>query len=49
MILFRSAVLGLLLCFAAGAAETDADAEQAAIRDVITRMEAAWNRGDFRA
>jgi uncharacterized protein (TIGR02246 family) len=49
MILFRSAVLSvLLLCFAARAAETDADAEKAAIRDVITRMEAAWNRGDFR-
>jgi uncharacterized protein (TIGR02246 family) len=26
----------------------DAEAEKQAIRDVISRMEAAWNRGDFR-
>lgn len=26
----------------------DAEAEKQAIRDVIARMEAAWNRGDFR-
>jgi uncharacterized protein (TIGR02246 family) len=26
----------------------DAEAEKAAIRQVITNMEAAWNRGDFR-
>jgi uncharacterized protein (TIGR02246 family) len=26
----------------------DAEAETQAIRDVISRMEAAWNRGDFR-
>jgi uncharacterized protein (TIGR02246 family) len=30
------------------AAASDAEAEQQAIRDVIARMEAAWNRGDFR-
>jgi uncharacterized protein (TIGR02246 family) len=30
------------------AAPLDAQAEQQAIRDVIARMEAAWNRGDFR-
>jgi uncharacterized protein (TIGR02246 family) len=30
------------------AAAFDAEAEKQAIRDVITRMEAAWNRGDFR-
>jgi uncharacterized protein (TIGR02246 family) len=29
-------------------AKVDAKAEQAAIRRVITHMEAAWNRGDFR-
>jgi ketosteroid isomerase-like protein len=29
-------------------AKADAKAEQAAILRVITRMEAAWNRGDFR-
>jgi uncharacterized protein (TIGR02246 family) len=29
-------------------AGVDAEAEAAAIRDVIARMEAAWNRGDFR-
>ena len=30
------------------AAVVDAKTEQQAIRDVIARMEAAWNRGDFR-
>ena len=30
------------------AAAVDAEAEKQAIRDVIARMEAAWNRGDFR-
>lgn len=30
------------------AAAIDTEAEQQAIRDVISRMEAAWNRGDFR-
>ena len=30
------------------AAPLDAEAEKQAIRDVIARMEAAWNRGDFR-
>lgn len=29
-------------------AATDAEAEKAAIRQVIAQMEAAWNRGDFR-
>jgi uncharacterized protein (TIGR02246 family) len=29
-------------------AVVDAEAEKQAIRDVIARMEAAWNRGDFR-
>jgi uncharacterized protein (TIGR02246 family) len=29
-------------------AAVDEEAEKAAIRDVIARMEAAWNRGDFR-
>lgn len=29
-------------------AGVNAEAERAAIRDVIARMEAAWNRGDFR-
>jgi uncharacterized protein (TIGR02246 family) len=29
-------------------AAVDAETEQQAIRDVIGRMEAAWNRGDFR-
>jgi uncharacterized protein (TIGR02246 family) len=49
MILFRSAVLAVLLvCSSAMAAGPDAEAEKAAIRDVIARMEAAWNRGDFR-
>jgi uncharacterized protein (TIGR02246 family) len=32
----------------APAAVTDAAAEKQAILDVIARMEAAWNRGDFR-
>ncbi|HEX8064198.1 MAG TPA: nuclear transport factor 2 family protein [Allosphingosinicella sp.] len=27
----------------------DAEAEKQAIRDVVAAMEAAWNRGDFRA
>jgi uncharacterized protein (TIGR02246 family) len=30
------------------AAAIDAEAEKQAIREVIARMEAAWNRGDFR-
>lgn len=33
---------------ACGPAVVDAEAEKQAIRDVISRMEAAWNRGDFR-
>ena len=32
----------------APAVAVDAQAEKQAIRDVISRMEAAWNRGDFR-
>ena len=32
----------------APAAVVDAEVEKQAIRDVISRMEAAWNRGDFR-
>jgi uncharacterized protein (TIGR02246 family) len=32
----------------APAAASDAEAEKQAIRDVIGRMEDAWNRGDFR-
>lgn len=38
----------LLAAFALQAADADARAEEAAIRAVIARMEAAWNRGDFR-
>jgi uncharacterized protein (TIGR02246 family) len=49
MFLFRSAALALLMfCSLARAAEADQEAENAAIRDVIARMEEAWNRGDFR-
>jgi uncharacterized protein (TIGR02246 family) len=49
MSLFRSAVFAaLMFCFAAQAAGTDPESEKAAIREVIARMEAAWNRGDFR-
>lgn len=39
----------LALSFAAPAvAAPSAEQEKAAIRDVIARMQAAWNRGDFR-
>lgn len=39
----------LALAFATpAAAAPSAEQEKAAIRDVIARMEAAWNRGDFR-
>ena len=44
-------VLALLLLLAACArapAAPDRAAEEAAIRQVIANMEAAWNRGDFR-
>ena len=37
-----------LVLLAACTPRVDEQAEQQAIRDVITRMEAAWNRGDFR-
>ena len=36
-----------LLCFGAEASAADEAVEEAAIREVIARMEAAWNRGDF--
>jgi len=42
----------LLLLAAAGppsSARVRPEAEKAAIRQVVARMEAAWNRGDFRA
>jgi len=50
-----AAMLALALAVPAGASAAaparvtvDEAAEKAAIRDVIARMEAAWNRGDFR-
>ena len=42
------AVVLLTFGLTANAAEVDPEAEKAAIREVIARMEAAWNRGDFR-
>ncbi len=47
----RNAILGPLFCIqllAAPAAAQTPDAERAAILGTIARMEAAWNRGDFR-
>jgi uncharacterized protein (TIGR02246 family) len=49
----RSACLPALLlaaaaCCPAPPAPADAEAEKAAIREVVATMEAAWNRGDFR-
>jgi len=47
----RHSALALLLLLAACArppAASDRAAEEAAIRQVIANMEAAWNRGDFR-
>jgi uncharacterized protein (TIGR02246 family) len=41
------AILTLVLLTAC-TPKVDEQAEQQAIRDVIARMEAAWNRGDFR-
>jgi uncharacterized protein (TIGR02246 family) len=43
-------LLALLLCLTGCATvpRVDEEAEKAAIRAVVTRMEAAWNRGDFR-
>jgi uncharacterized protein (TIGR02246 family) len=45
----RAYLIPLLLATAACAAEPefDAAAEEQAIRQVVARMEAAWNRGDF--
>lgn len=40
--------LSALALAAAAPAPVNEEAEKAAIRDVIARMEAAWNRGDFR-
>ena len=37
-----------LIFLTACAPQVDEQAEQQAIRDVIAKMEAAWNRGDFR-
>ena len=47
----RAALLALLLLAAACSAPPayNAAAEEEAIREVIADMEAAWNRGDFRA
>jgi uncharacterized protein (TIGR02246 family) len=48
----RQSLLALLLLLAACArapAAPDRVGEEAAIRHVIANMEAAWNRGDFRA
>jgi uncharacterized protein (TIGR02246 family) len=42
------AVVVALLTLTACAPKVDEQAEKQAIRDVISRMEAAWNRGDFR-
>lgn len=44
---FLVATLTLVLLTAC-ASKVDEQAEKQAIRDVIARMEAAWNRGDFR-
>lgn len=44
---FLVATLTLVLLTAC-APKVDEQAEKQAIRDVIARMEAAWNRGDFR-
>jgi uncharacterized protein (TIGR02246 family) len=43
-----AALAALLFCAWAQAAEINEQAEEAAIREVIARMESAWNRGDFR-
>ncbi|MBB6096126.1 uncharacterized protein (TIGR02246 family) [Povalibacter uvarum] len=42
------ALLALALVSHATFADVEAEAEKVAIRGVIGRMEAAWNRGDFR-
>jgi uncharacterized protein (TIGR02246 family) len=44
----RSVLVLVLLLGTASHAVADDAAEKTAIRDVIARMEAAWNRGDFR-
>ena len=43
-----SALLLLASCATTPAPRADEAAEQAAIRQVVAGMEAAWNRGDFR-
>ena len=54
MVSVRTAALGLCLSLAcafaasSGSAQPSAEAEQAAIRALIQRMQDAWNRGDFR-
>ena len=49
MILSRIVILAVLVfSVSARGAEVDKHVEEAAIRDVIARMESAWNRGDFR-
>lgn len=53
MVSVRTAALGLCLSLACafaspGSAQLSAEAEQAAIRALIQRMQDAWNRGDFR-
>ena len=40
--------LALALLLAASAAQASPKSDRAAILDTIHRMEAAWNRGDFR-
>jgi uncharacterized protein (TIGR02246 family) len=42
------ALLALILVAACSPQASDIEVEQQAIRDVIAKMEAAWNRGDFR-
>ena len=44
----RSLALALLIAACAAPPAHDPAAEEAAIRQVIANMEAAWNRGDFR-
>jgi uncharacterized protein (TIGR02246 family) len=46
--MIRSIALVALALFSHATFAADAETEKAAIREVIARMEAAWNRGDFR-
>jgi uncharacterized protein (TIGR02246 family) len=46
--MIRSIAVLAIALFSHSALAADAEAEKAAIREVIARMEAAWNRGDFR-